>query len=108
MPVYMPWGKHRGKPVDELPVSYVVWVLTECDNVSSYLEEALFLRVKEWLEEEIGRIEADSSNNRKPADVIASWFRQMSREFHPDRGGTNDGMRAINRGYELLQQLFGK
>ena len=28
----MPWGKHKGKPIDELPSSYLKWLAEECDD----------------------------------------------------------------------------
>ena len=28
----MPWGKHKGKLVEELPLSYLKWLAEECDD----------------------------------------------------------------------------
>jgi len=35
--VRMPWGKYKGRPVADLPGSYLAWELEECDKVPTYL-----------------------------------------------------------------------
>jgi hypothetical protein len=52
-----------------------------------------------------------SSQGRNLVDVkavIKSWYREMARKFHPDRTLDNGAaMKAINAGYERLQELLG-
>jgi hypothetical protein len=97
----MPFGKHRGKPLSEIPIQYLAWVLENCVNASPYLRE------------EIRRIlSAEAESTVKQADALCSlglvsqWYRLLSMEFHPDRGGSHEGMKAINRGRELLLQMM--
>jgi exodeoxyribonuclease X len=40
IPTHMPFGKHRGMPLDELPRDYVGWLLRQ-DDVDQYLRKAL-------------------------------------------------------------------
>jgi DnaJ-class molecular chaperone len=40
--------------------------------------------------------------------VVQSWYREMAKKFHPDRTLDNGAvMKAINAGYERLQELLG-
>lgn len=37
----MPFGKHRGKRIDEIPNDYLKWLIRECKNIPYNLEEAV-------------------------------------------------------------------
>jgi hypothetical protein len=37
--------------------------------------------------------------------VIGKWYRQLALEFHPNRRGSHEGMIAVNRANELLQEM---
>lgn len=37
----MPWGKHRDEEVEDLETSYIVWILENCENLDSRLQEEL-------------------------------------------------------------------
>ena len=37
----MPWGKHKGKALKDIPPDYVTWMLTKAENVSPDLRAAL-------------------------------------------------------------------
>ncbi len=39
----MPFGKHRGKGLDQIPVAYLRWVLSKCSNLSVALREAIYI-----------------------------------------------------------------
>src|SRR4051812_10242974 len=97
----MPFGKHRGKPLDEIPFSYLEWVLESCNTATPRLKE------------EIRRVIGNPNDTTKPQGAVAisslasNWYRQLAREFHPDRGGSHEAMKAINRANELLLALAG-
>jgi hypothetical protein len=38
--------------------------------------------------------------------LVSQWYRSLSREYHPDLGGSHEAMKAVNRGRELLLQLM--
>jgi hypothetical protein len=47
--------------------------------------------------------------HRPPIDaraVLRAWFAQMSQRWHPDRGGSDQAMAAVNDGYERLRKLL--
>lgn len=41
IPNVMPFGKHRGVPMNELPANYVSWALTNLTDIDTYLRTAL-------------------------------------------------------------------
>jgi exodeoxyribonuclease X len=43
IPTHMPFGKHRGVPINEIPPDYVSWLLKQ-DDVDQYLKQALTKR----------------------------------------------------------------
>jgi len=94
----MPFGKHKGKPLSAIDGSYLLW-LAELPDISARLLAAV--------QAELERRNADQTPLAIPdlRPIADSWRRQLAREFHPDHGGSNEAMRAVNRGYDLLLQL---
>ena len=46
-------------------------------------------------------------DNRLTAEIIRSWFRELSLRFHPDRGGSHDAMKALNEAHSRLKEMIG-
>ncbi len=96
----MPFGKFRGRELEELPDSYLDWLIRSVD-----LREPLLSAVhreisfRSWgCHEEM----AITSQNR---DRIKAIYWDLARQYHPDRGGNGDIMAGINIFYERLQAL---
>lgn len=99
----MPFGCHRNKPIDEIPSSYLEWLLTiEIDNdLRARVEEALAQRSQVTCEgSEVVKRSGELS------EVIRSWYREITLQFHPDRGGRNEAMVAITVAHERLRELL--
>ena len=97
----MPWGKYRGRELSQTPDSYLLWVLDHCDYISPTLKNAI--------EEQLN---LKNSHVHPPApppwtSLLQGWYRQLALDFHPDRGGTNEEMRAITEAYSRLKKLLG-
>jgi hypothetical protein len=91
----MPFGKHRGTPLEKVPEDYLRWVLDHCENVGPTLRRGIEQRLGLGLSKAVN-------------DVVATWYRKLSLEFHPDlRSGSHAAMVAVNRARELLQELLG-
>jgi hypothetical protein len=114
--VVMPFGRHRGEPLDELPHSYLRWLLKQD------LREPL----RSHLREEAQRREADEQDTheayrnqhrhqappRRHAappvadvdDVITSGVRALAKKYHPDlAGGDLVRMQQINHAADWLR-----
>jgi hypothetical protein len=92
----MPFGKYRGVEIDDIPFSYLDWLWNNV-NLGKQLRyevaKALF-----------------SPNPTDCVDVISlvdiiTVFRKMAFKWHPDRGGTNEAMQAVNEFYEELRNV---
>lgn len=96
----MPFGKHRGKPLEYVPEDYLLWVLENCKQISPFLRQAI-----------IDRLEIQQPKPTPPANplskLVPAWYRTLAMEFHPDRRGSHDGMIAINRAKDLLLEMTG-
>src|SRR5690606_22478203 len=103
--ITMPFGKHRGQPINRVPDDYLEWLLT--------------IELKPWLRSEVStelRRRECRSRSVAPApttsggvnDVLDTWFRRLSRTWHPDAGGTKEAMQALNDGRVLMLQLLAE
>lgn len=105
----MPFGKHKGTDVQDIPESYLEWLL-ENVRLRSSLKAAVcgVLGINpddvddppesdQWKQRARGGRQQDSQQRiMKLIEVVESWQRRMARKFHPDRGGTTEMMQAIN------------
>ena len=101
----MPFGKHRGRYLSDIPLSYLRWLDTEAD-----LDGRLAAAVRE----ELYRREATRPEAGRPASLpgweplIKSWFARLAMRHHPDRGGTHQAMLAINDAHALLVEMLAE
>ena len=94
----MPSGKHRGRELEELPDTYLLWL---AENVE--LREPLLSGVwSEFKQQGIEIGERPTTAGGLNPDKVKAVYRELSLEFHPDRGGNTEAMKAINLFYEKL------
>jgi hypothetical protein len=101
----MPWGKHRGQPLSEVPAGYLAWCLEECDGLKPSLRDAirdeLARRFALGYQPPLTRPAPDF----RPA--IDELYRALVLAWHPDRGGSTEAMQAVNDFYDRLRRLVG-
>jgi hypothetical protein len=90
----MPFGKFKGVPVDELPEAYLTWLWSKVD-----LREPLRSAVARVLFPECGPVDEPAMPDK---DLLRSVYRRMACKWHPDHGGTNAAMQALNEFYTEL------
>lgn len=95
----MPFGKHRGVPIDQVPESYLVWCLDTIEDLSPTLRREI--------EVVLGIQERPQPRAALVVSTVNTWYRRMAQQFHPDLGGSHEGMKAVNAGRELLLELAG-
>lgn len=112
----MPFGKFRGSLLREIPLDYLEW-LSEHVDLREPLKSAVAW-VIEWHYEESTRAwneyrqskQQTRQESRQQSALtlnVDDWYRRLSIEFHPDRrGGSNEGMKAVQRGRELLKEML--
>jgi uncharacterized protein (DUF3820 family) len=94
----MPFGKHKGRELEELPDGYLLWL---AENVE--LREPLLSGV--WMEFKERGLTTDQRPTTEglDPDKVKTVYRELSFQFHPDRGGNTEAMKAINLFYERLK-----
>lgn len=121
------FGKYRGEEIDDLPLSYLWWLIRAevgCltlgmrEEVLNVLEDA-GEDVREYRRESPPRQQYSYSNGgcmvvlgqkRKAlfTELIECGFKALAMKKHPDRGGTNEQMRELAElRDELRAQLKG-
>lgn len=103
----MPFGKHKGQPLAEVPTDYLRW-LTGLDDLREPLYSAAHA--------ELDRREDDdtpifTTTRSCPApdlaeELVGAGLRSLARRHHPDAGGTDDDMQQINAVTEWLRSLI--
>lgn len=111
------FGKHKGKLVEDVPTSYLRWVVAECVSIDSWLLEAvkdeLRRRQEAWQQGQgaYGQQRQTAAGDAGPpanwSDVMQTWYRGLCLKYHPDRGGSTEAMQIVNDAYDRLKQLAG-
>ncbi len=101
------FGKYAGLPVRDVPTGYLRWVARECDCA----DEDLLHAVREELRRR--GVSPGEGGGERPAGhcpacerfraEVAAQFRRLALACHPDRGGSDRAMAAVNDAYERLQ-----
>src|SRR5262245_57390008 len=108
----MSFGKYEGRHVRDVPTGYLKWVARECDCVEASLLAAILAEL--WRRgvnpATAGRANGGNARQAGPCftcvkmrNEIASEFRKLTLIAHPDRGGDDRLMAAVNNAYERLQ-----
>jgi hypothetical protein len=97
----MPFGKYRGRGLEQVPDDYLVWVLDNCRDLQPTLRHLIEVR--------LGLLDEPRQATRSPdwQVVLQQWYRQLTLDYHPDRGGSTEAMQAINDAYERLREELG-
>ena len=97
----MPFGKYRGVPLGGIPSDYLDWVLRNLVR----LRPGLRFAIQRILQDrECEPLELVPQPNDLPA-LIGQWYHGLVMDYHPDRGGHPEAMRAINEAHKRLQEV---
>lgn len=108
----IPFGKFKGLRLDddEVELGYLVWLQNNCTRLSPAFAYALEkeLQRRTWQEPEAPKAQPESRTGglAKVNAIVTHWYRELSLQFHPDRGGKNDMMKALNIANDRLRELL--
>jgi hypothetical protein len=99
----MPFGKHRGSEIADLPDDYLEWLLGLGDGLREPLRSAV---TAEWRSRQ--RPTAVVKALPEPVvsaaqQIVTAGYRKLAIERHPDRGGETGQMTALNLAAEVLR-----
>lgn len=115
----MPFGKWKGHRLEDVPGSYLEWVLGVAKTKS----------LRQAIEEELDRREAGHERRRQQQapppppprgrsplaeptiaaaalDIVNAGYRQTALKRHPDHGGDVEAMKAVNLAADALRRLL--
>ena len=120
MAIRMPFGKHKGTPVTNLPIDYLDWVLgwmdSEDSDWMSHSRTRLFDELdNEYLRRKTGqrpttkaaakRFDVSPESRRLLPEFIKEGYRAMALKHHPDKGGSDAAMIALKELKDALEKL---
>jgi Putative quorum-sensing-regulated virulence factor len=112
--IKMPFGKYRGKRLAKVPTDYLVWCRDSCSTVTDELR-ALIVQELARREDLPPAEEGAATTSRGPtmsplgqmlAGNARMLFKNLAMKYHPDRGGSDVAMTALNEFHDQVQELL--
>jgi hypothetical protein len=110
----VPFGKHAGKPFEDVPANYLHWILRECNNVHRWVHLAAQAEL-ERRGYDTGPAPAAAAAGGPTAaapglatlePIVSQWYRELALRFYPDRGGSSMEMLVVNVAHDRLTTLL--
>jgi hypothetical protein len=102
----MPFGRYRNRELWELPLSYLEWLTTI--ELEPMLRHSVETELRRRGQHHYQPRPETTPDHRLPlGPILTSWFAEMSIRFHPDRGGSNEAMAALNVAYARRRLMLG-
>jgi hypothetical protein len=111
----MKFGKWKGHLLEDIPTSYLTWVLWEIGHdLGGHLRRAMEAELEErghprrYDSAEDSTRPASGSGNSLVAvgAVVDRWHRELTLKHHPDRGGSHEVMVALNHAHDRLKVML--
>jgi len=96
--VRMPFGKHKGRELRDLPNDYLAW-LADRELREPLRSEVEAERARRCYTQET----AEQYDRAVAARIVATGYRQLSKQLHPDAGGSHADMLALNAARQYLE-----
>jgi hypothetical protein len=104
----MPWGKHRGEPLRDIPLGYLAWALESAASLDDELREAICDEVRHRLGVDDSprwplALVPDPETADAANELIVAGYRAVALRAHPDKGGTHQAMLAATAARDWLR-----
>lgn len=107
----MPFGKHRGKLLSDIPTDYLEWLMTI--DLRMGLREAVEAEVRKRRQGQerswaaAGPVVVPENVRQAVLEIVHAGFAAASLKHHPDHGGSNDRMRELLEARSWLATTLG-
>lgn len=109
--MYMPFGKHAGQRISDLPTHYLEWLLAQ-----HWLREPLKSTLGREYSERCAADEqqphheplrvADRAVVETATEIVGAGYRTLAKRLHPDAGGSHESMIALNAARDFLHSVI--
>ena len=109
----MPFGKHRGVELRDLPDDYVNWLIG-LDDLREPFRTNIFIEHDRRTTQQHDSSWSMGSGNRRQLvgevqvmaqEIVSAGYRALSRRHHPDAGGSHEKMLLVNRAAKHLREV---
>jgi len=97
----MPFGRHKGAPLEALPTSYLSW-LTGLETLHDPLKTSVVEELARRELEARAAPPAMEDVQRAAVNIVKMGYHELAKKSHPDRGGTHAQMVNLNLAYRTL------
>ena len=101
----MPFGKYKGQKISQIPSDYLEWAMgVAYDDLLAAIKQELNLRngisggTVEFL---IGK-----NQIKMFQELIRVGYRELTKKYHPDKGGKTEDMQTLNAINSTLEDSF--
>lgn len=115
------FGKHKGQDIEDVPDSYLTWVLDNCPKLGETTTTAIKKKLgiindeyqaqmRSQLAQAVIRAKIDARGEARDEAISAlkTVYRTLSRKYHPDMGGDTAKMAAINEYHEQVTKALAQ
>jgi hypothetical protein len=100
----MPFGKHKGALISNVPLSYLVWVIESC-NPDQWLRVEILNSVADRLKLPKRRKQQKTPSCDRCDILLEEWgwvYSKLARVVHPDRFGDTSAMQILNDANDMF------
>jgi hypothetical protein len=101
----MPFGKHKGRNVTDLPDSYIDW-LKGLEDLREPLRSEVAREWQRRFDPVAPPVMFTEAIKREALATFDIGFKARVMEIHPDHGGSTEQMQALNRAKDWLRQTI--
>ncbi len=98
----MPFGKYKGQEVDGLAPDYLWWLWNNIE-LKGRLREEVYQLIWERKDEERPCVPGQVQGN---FECVRRIYHELCHKYHPDKGGNNAAMAAVNEFYTKVSKLL--